>query len=399
MAGKQWKRWSADEEEIIRREYEAISRPELAKRLGVTIDVLGQKAKKLGLNKPPPFEWTEEMLTVLREQYQTKGPTQLANELKIPYWVLLSKAKRLGIGATRKLPPKDFEWTEEILQDFRDRYVTEGGQVFVEKYNLSIDAVRRKASELGLRTTVGHVLRGQKDAESNQDYVLDYFDQWSPDMAYVLGFLFADGTIGKNLKGVGILIASKDEAVLEFIRSQICPEKKIYRYDAKVDDRGSVTQPQSYLVLGSKVLVRRLMSLGMMPHKTYNDDPYPEIPDEMFPHFVRGYLDGDGCTSINNRDVCTISFVGSVGFITGLAQQLQNLANIRTSLVYVIKGKKTDYATVKWSAAEDIRKFFAFAYPEGFSFCLERKRANLVKWLSVPRLGRGQHMKRNSNPT
>ena len=140
-------------------------------------------------------------------------------------------------------------------------------------------------------------------------------------------------------------------------------------------------------MIGSSILIKQMLGLGLKPRKTYNDDPFPNVPDAMMPHFVRGYLDGDGCISVTSKNVCGVSFVGSPKFIVGIHDNLVRLVGMRTHAIQLC-GKKTKWSTVQWSSLEDLRLFYDFVY-SGDHFCLERKKQKLVKWLSEPRWGRG----------
>lgn len=50
----------------------------------------------------------------------------------------------------------------------------------------------------------------------------------------------------------------------------------------------------SLLSIDSKVMVNRLIELGIVPNKTYNSSVLPHIPKEYFNDMLRGYFDGDG---------------------------------------------------------------------------------------------------------
>lgn len=327
------------------------------------------------------MKWTKEMVDILVRNYQTDGPSKLAKELETTHWAVTAKARRLGIGATRKKPPDGFEWTEDMLTSIRDQYVLEGGKKLSKKFGLSIDTVRRKASSMGLHTIIGHAIAGEDRAKNCSSWNLSYFDEWNPRMSYILGFLFADGSVDKRLVSIRIQIASKDESILDFIRKELNPKAKIYRFDGRLDRRtGNVNQPQSRFSINSTVIVRKLINLGLKWRKTYNDDSFPKVPDEMMAHFIRGYLDGDGCVCVSSNGYCSISFVGSPKFISDLRNNLVRILGVRTSTIQ-IRGSDVKWSTVCWNSLEDLRLLRDFLYPKGFGFCLDRKRSKLVEWL------------------
>ena len=232
-------------------------------------------------------QWTEKELSYLRQRYTKEGPSEVASKLGRTVYAVVGKARRLGLEATRKLPPKNFKWTDEMLTAIRNRYVSEGAFKLASDLNLAVDTIRQKASAMGLHTIAGHKARGERTAASNPSYDLQYFDKWKPNMAYVLGFLFADGSVSKYI--VAVNLKKTDVSVLRFIRKELKMKGVISYTEGYGNDN-----PQAHLDICSKVIVSRLVELGLHPRKTFRDDPFPNVPDDMMPHFVRGYFDGDG---------------------------------------------------------------------------------------------------------
>lgn len=340
---------------------------------------------------PQKFQWTEENIELVKDQYQTEGAKKLAQILGTTPISVTMKARRLGVGSTRKLPPKYFQWTKELEETIRTRYPKEGPKNLMKELNLSIDAIRRKATQLGIKTNAGHEDWGKRRRESATHCDIRYFDQWSPNMAYILGFIFADGGINKRLTSLIILLASKDQDILEFIRRELKSTSKFYYKKAGHDNRGSFSQKATILMINSKVLVEALVKRGVKPRKTYLDEKFPKVPDSMMPHFVRGYLDGDGTTGITRLGHCFVGFVGSCKFIEGLSRRLIELIGIKDKKINIRKGKTANYSSIAWSSARDIKKLYDFMYPEGFGFCLLRKKAKLDEWLSIERKERREH--------
>jgi intein-encoded DNA endonuclease-like protein len=116
-----------------------------------------------------------------------------------------------------------------------------------------------------------------------------FFSNWTPDMAYALGFFAADGNINQNKRGVCYLnIQISDKKLLFAIRDAMCSDHRIGVC------KGIVGQQTRYrLQIGSKQLYADLLHLGFTPQKTRRM-VLPSVPDELLGHFVRGYFDGDG---------------------------------------------------------------------------------------------------------
>ncbi len=376
-------KWTQEQLERIKQDYERLGPRELARQMGIgDVQCLNNRANTLGLKSKTPFKWTKELNKVLTARFQTDGPTVLAKELGIPYWTLFSQCRRLGLGLTRKAPAF-VEWTEEKIQLIRDRYVKEGGDQLAKEFGCELRLVQDKASEMGLHTNAGHKRWGDERAQNNTSCNIRYFDTWTPNMAYILGFLFADGNVNKELTTVGINLQARDVAVLKFIRKEIKVKSKIRKIPPCTDPNAKVKAgPGVGLGISSKVLVQGAMKLGLMPRKTYEDYPYYEVPDEVLPHFLRGNFDGDGTTTSVYGGV---HLQGSPKFIIGLHNAIVRVVGVSSRRINHKIGKTTTYSLVGWGRVTDIRLLYDFMYPKDFGFCLKRKKKCLDIWLSKER--------------
>ncbi|MEK7201449.1 MAG: LAGLIDADG family homing endonuclease [Patescibacteria group bacterium] len=122
----------------------------------------------------------------------------------------------------------------------------------------------------------------------------DFFKTWSSEMAYVLGFFAADGSMLANKRG-GYFIEFNitDRIILEHIQRASGSNHKIA--ERTPDARNKKHWKQLYrLQIGSKEWFTDLEALGFRQHKS-NTLEFPSIPQKYVGHFVRGYFDGDGC--------------------------------------------------------------------------------------------------------
>lgn len=111
----------------------------------------------------------------------------------------------------------------------------------------------------------------------------DYFDEWSEEMAYILGYTMADGCIASKYPSLQYHINMLDVEVLEYIRDNISPDNVIR----------PGTNNSIYLSIYSLPLCRRLHKLGVTPQKT-GKEIVPKMPKKYHKHFIRGVFDGDG---------------------------------------------------------------------------------------------------------
>ena len=160
----------------------------------------------------------------------------------------------------------------------------------------------------------------------------DFFKAWSSDMAYVLGYFAADGSMLKNNRGAHFIeFTSIDRILLEQVQKVTGSNHKL-----KERSEGSRSKPEwqtSYRIqIGSKEWFTDLTALGFTQNKSLTL-VFPRIPEEYLGHFVRGYFDGDGCAYLKehfakdrnkNRWIFRALFTsGSLFFLESLWQALK----------------------------------------------------------------------------
>lgn len=204
--------------------------------------------------------------------------------------------------------------------------------------------------------------------------VENFFDSWSPQMAYVLGYFASDGTMYKNKRGsCYIAFTSIDRELIESIKKIMRVSNKVEYYKAKVVR----WNPRYTLQIGSKKVFNRLLSLGFTPNKSLTLK-YPPIPNQMLGHFLRGYFDGDGCAEFasykrKNRPSLQKVFnirirSGSEIFIKTLQSKLTQVIPVREGGLYF---HSNAYELVY--RTKDVVKLYRFMYPNPKLPCLRRK--------------------------
>lgn len=143
----------------------------------------------------------------------------------------------------------------------------------------------------------GKVTQCKQCADSRYKIALslkeDYFEKWSRNMAYILGFIYADGCIYHKVDGNSnesyaliIKLSSRDIDVLEFIKQEIAPGANL---------TNNTDSNMSTFRVSNNNLCLSLINRGIIPNKTYDSHTLPSVPKQFMPDFIRGYIDGDGC--------------------------------------------------------------------------------------------------------
>ncbi len=195
---------------------------------------------------------------------------------------------------TRKL------FTEDIVNVAKQLY--NNGQSCQQIANLldfTIDVVQDKLKETDV------VMRSHNKKYTVNDNYFENID--TPDKAYFLGLLTADGSINKNT--ICIYLQERDSGILrkfkDYIQTNSPLDKRIRKF------------PQSSLIgfhVTSPKIVNDLSKWGVVKNKTFKTY-FPPIAEELWNHFIRGVFDGDGCiwTGNANRNWSTIGAVTITG--------------------------------------------------------------------------------------
>ena len=113
----------------------------------------------------------------------------------------------------------------------------------------------------------------------------DFFKAWSKEMAYVLGYIYADGSLDDSpyMRGKYITIASIDKDSILRIKKWLSSEHTIK------ETRSHFTGSKICYVLriGSYKIYNDLLKLGLYPKKSLVID-FPKVPKKYLNHFTRG---------------------------------------------------------------------------------------------------------------
>lgn len=203
-----------------------------------------------------------------------------------------------------------------------------------------------------------------------------FFEKWCPEMAYVLGYIYADGSLENSpyLRGKYLRVTSTDRITIERIKRWLDSEHTIVTERPKIRTR----KTRYMLRIGSHSLYDSLEALGLYPHKSLTIR-FPELPRKWLPHFVRGYFDGDGCAFLEMgkgktqqkiiKRLSVIFTSGSFEYLVGLCSTLRKAMGLERSMVYT-----SQRSFQLRCATSDAVRLFTFMYGNCPDSCfLERK--------------------------
>lgn len=166
------------------------------------------------------------------------------------------------------------KYSEKTVQEIIElrasgKSVTEIGKIL----GLDRAAVSRNLKKLGIDT-------------SRNTLIKDIFHQINTEeKAYWLGFLYADGYVSKYNQ-IEVSLSLQDEQHLEKLKRFVNTNTNIIKDDHRCR-----------LLFCSKELASDLASLGCINNKSLilTFPTEQQVPQELLRHFLRGYVDGDGC--------------------------------------------------------------------------------------------------------
>jgi len=253
----------------------------------------------------------------------------------------------------------------------------DGGATCLElmaRYGVRDKYIRRELRRAGVDAKDfrprGH--RGRRPTNARL-YRFDAFSKRDAETAYWAGFVMADGCIrdgGEFLMNVH----EQDKSHIErFAKWMELEDKAVYSSSGR---NGS--GPQSKIHLKHQRLLLDLAAWGVVPRKSYRFSE-PQVPSELFPHFVRGWFDGDGYVSLRKtKERCRIT--GNKSAMEWLGSQIASQCS-GTILPKVVEHKDGQaWAKLCLSGANNV-----FAFAQWMQPCanprLDRKWVAIKAWV------------------
>lgn len=206
-----------------------------------------------------------------------------------------------------------------------------------------------------------------------------FFKTWSPEMAYILGFIGADGNICHSGRAHTLHLACDDKDIIEKIKQILSYGGPIYQ---KIRDNGKISYS---LRICDQIIFNDLLRLGITERKSLTFTP-PKIPKYLIRHFIRGYFDGDGSVYLRNIsyksklvvDFYTASQPMSEFLYLKMKHLLKDSYNgkVRIAMAH----QKTPYYRINLGHKSAF-KLFAYMYNDADLY-LERKHKKFIEGLN-----------------
>lgn len=237
-----------------------------------------------------------------------------------------------------------------------------------EEYAQSPISIRELCQKYPVQrqTLTGWLLAKGYNVENKRamkSFNIHYFDEIdTEEKAYWLGFLFADGSVTRYKNSYDIELSLKIE------------DKGHVEKFAKALGKEYVNNNSTYrsrCIVGSKHMFNILCSYGCTPRKSLTLK-FPDTSifkdESLIRHFIRGYVDGDGCLSFANKEhtKANVSILGTEDFLNGIQKIYKSSKN------YSLNNKNNEITKVLGFYGKQGYEFAKFLYEDSTVY-LDRK--------------------------
>lgn len=198
----------------------------------------------------------------------------------------------------------------------------------------------------------------------------NYFSNWSANMSYFLGLIFADGCVNPKVKSFGLGLVSTDDYLLDFLLKELESTNKIYKYKPTRKDINA--SEFSSIRITNKKIYDDLCFHGVIHRKSFNDIPFPTIPKKYEIDFLRGHFDGDGSIFKTSQGYYKISIVGTKKFMEGISKTFSNYGLPNKKVVS--NSKSLNCYSLNYATKQEIINFTNLIYKSSSIPCLLRKK-------------------------
>lgn len=157
--------------------------------------------------------------------------------------------------------------------------------MIAERYGCCITNISRRLKKVGIEVTRDFT-KTRYSRKGRHKIDIDFFKKIdTEEKAYFLGIMFSDGSVSKNQF---YLKLNDEDIVVKF--------KEVLKCDYPI--RHNENPYYNYILeVSSKEMCNDLINLGCTINKTKTIQ-FPNIEESLYRHFIRGFMDGDGCIRV-----------------------------------------------------------------------------------------------------
>jgi len=258
----------------------------------------------------------------------------------------------------------NYKNAQQVIKDYKNDYTI---KEICKRNNISSGTIYKLLNKNKVK------LDRKKKYHLNNNY---FSTMDSHEKAYVLGFLFADGSNRVNVNTLQVFLHVRDIDILKKIKKELNANHPIhcYKYNYSQEKKGFENSETARLSINSMQLSQDLLKLGMTSNKTYSLSFPPQLPLKFINSFILGYYDGDGSLSINQKEYNRgqITITGTTEIIHKIHEIIKGNCNINCYLYARHKDRNNNNLTLSFCGNNQVMTFLNWAYKDSSIF-LNRK--------------------------
>ena len=267
------------------------------------------------------------------------------------------------------------EWLSQAIDLYANQHMTFAA--IGQQLHVGRKTVSKYLNQAGFQSNPKYIRHINPEKLRKYDYSIadSVFDKINTEeKAYWLGFLYADGYIAELNNSIELSLEESDLNHLIAYRNFLGLENKPFNYKRrKLNNKEFYSYRFSFNSIKTK---QALILLGCGPQKTFalTFPDKDQVPDSLIHHFIRGYIDGDGCIYTSQNKI-SVEVLGTEAFLIGYKQWV----NLGNSKIYDFNHSNIKRVVNSNRQALNILERI---YNQA-TICLERKHKKYLDYLAV----------------
>lgn len=258
-------------------------------------------------------------------------------------------------------------WTDDQVAYIIDKYQNENFSLkeLGRQFGCNYGTIRNLLNKHHIKS------QGNKRGYPRNEYYFNKID--TPEKAYWLGFMYADGCVHSKLNEISVQIIDREH--LEKFQQAIGAVN--HKITVIKDKRFENAKTLYMFSIKDKQLWSDLNALGCVPNKTFLINTIPNIPYHYVSHFLRGFFDGDGSIHyLTGTDNYRLSFT------SGSKQFLEEIKKILIVDVSIGHSDGTNTYQLQISGRRQVERILNYLYADSTeSTRLDRKYQSYINCL------------------
>lgn len=258
------------------------------------------------------------------------------------------------------------EEKSEIIKSYQEGVAA---NILKKRFKLQFQDIKAILIEHGITP------KTQRESRKSYKYNESYFEIIdTPEKAYWLGFIYADGFITRKTNGSAVfgLTLAEEEPLIK-LNQCLESDKPIGKY--KKVNGYNPNSVEYKLAFCSDKMVSDLEKHGCVERKTFKLK-FPNLDSGLISHFIRGYFDGDGSVFLHIQKANNTEYIMLGVTICGIKSFLDDLSKHIgfENYIYKDKRKETDCYSIKLASNIGCLKLYHYLYSNANNMYLTRKK-------------------------